>query len=183
MNETGFFKTFFQVIQESKNAKKKFLINFTKSWITTKEDLQDLKQYTIFVLLNLLNVPYDTLEEIYIICHAIDKLISNNAVTLSVQISQGSDSPEQWEAWCLQSQIFVSFLRFRQFLFQNFNLDEEKAEEYRPNRADKELRTPPKLAKEIKPLQLQDLFTCKKKYHHLVSLEFVELINDFHQVV
>ncbi|AOA63954.1 Cohesin loading factor component [Komagataella phaffii CBS 7435] len=179
--ETFFLPLFLTILGDNKSSRRKFFSNLLRSFINdvrilTESDSQAYRDYVCFVVLNLANVSFITLEEVYLIIRGIDGLLSKQGAPLSAEIDNQENEHDgeglSWRGLSFLVTAFLTLEQFKEFLISRYGVLEEKLLEFRPQKVDKELRQP------IRQFNEKKLFDQNKVLHRFdmdpkeLSLQF-----------
>ncbi|ODV97895.1 hypothetical protein PACTADRAFT_47731 [Pachysolen tannophilus NRRL Y-2460] len=201
VENNGFLKNFMNVIGNSKNSRKKFLLSIIKTFVMNlnENDLEKLKfhkNFILFLIRNLSNCEINSLEEAYILIYGLDKTLSREGINLSLLISKAFENNDSdmknWEKLSILAHIYGIFLKFRNFLFAMYsNLSEERVKNFKPDlkKTDKDLKNAStiksretNLKLEVNDLDLlidlEDLDNCFKVCNYFVRIFSVDFASE-----
>ncbi|KAL7266770.1 Sister chromatid cohesion protein 2 [Rhizina undulata] len=154
----------YDVVKASKKVRKKLLQNLTMSvdFDPTKLDLDaspNHLEYAKFIVENLAFFEYATLEDIYLVVTAVERVVSGTGMTVAhsieteiffIKIDQNPEEqservpdPQRLRTLASSAAILTMLWEVRTFLRKLYNLNENKSKDYKANKANPNLNRAP----------------------------------------
>ncbi|EGV66706.1 hypothetical protein CANTEDRAFT_117905 [Yamadazyma tenuis ATCC 10573] len=144
----------YSVVSKTVSARRKFITAINKSLQNYSSlDKQDHSQefgrnFIYFMLQNLASVSFLTLEETYMIAETINNILSHQGLDLYDKVKALEENKSK-KVVCIQSQAMICFLEFNSFLISKYGLNVERIANFKLERIDTELRSHPKVQREL----------------------------------
>lgn len=144
------FESFYRVLSTSRASKKKFVSSLLRALEridanhTSYKDTIQYKAFVEGVILRISEADLSTLEEYYILCQGINRLLHKQGATVQdlYDVYQDDETPEKWARLaCLASALNVLFT-FKEHVCDRFNISEEDLRAFNGSKVDKELKEP-----------------------------------------
>lgn len=195
-SEKFFMKTVYSIVSGHHSSRKKFIqsiarvFNVTLNYSKLEENTFQ-RDLVIYSALNLSVISFMSLEEVMILVHNLDKVISKEGLDLADFISReeqkndgGRSNIVQKRNLCVNAQSLSSIILFREYLVGTYSISQSSLESFRPNKSDMDLRQAPKIVLEM-PLKIDtgEINMVLKKSEHFGSVysKFLQLLCDFMQ--
>lgn len=149
-----YFRGFYQIICSSRASKRKFWTSLGKSIINMnvkKCAYAESKKYAFyiqFIVTHLSHTTLSTLEEYYIICQYIDRILSTEGLALQVEYDalHGSQKSEKDINKERQKIAFLShslhiLLKYKKFVCKCYNIKAHQVIEFNPSRVENSLKS------------------------------------------
>lgn len=156
LRELLFLRTVYRVINKQYLSKKKFALSLAKIFqlsvnLTKLEECLQQRDVIVFVALNILVLPFSSLEEVCLLIFHLDRTITREGFDLAEKINKimGSNSGsgmsmENLQLLFVNSQSVLGLVYLRRLLAVSYSISPSVIEEFRPSRGDLELRQPPR---------------------------------------
>lgn len=192
--ENFFIKHLYSIVNGNYSSRKKFILSLSKIFgidlgYSKLEDNTFQRDTVIYAAFNISAIHFVSLEEAFILIHSIDKVISREGLDLSEKILKetksnipNNESIAYKRNLCVNAQTLTAMIIFRNHLGATYNISSIQLENYKPNRADLELRQPPKLVSVMPlPIETEGLnFVLKNsESFNTVYTRFFQAIHEF----
>lgn len=154
----------YDIVKKNYSSRKKLITAVTKIFdvnLETKKIKEAMEQrnFVLYMIANLLEIVFSSVEEVLIIAHQLEKTISRQGIDLYENLPSKTKPPKtklEFQFDFINCQTMIAILNYRTSLINSYNITHTQVELYRPNKADIETRQPPKVAT-IVPFSFDDL--------------------------
>lgn len=195
-SENFFMKTVYSIVSGHHSSRKKFIQSISRVFNVSLnhsklEENTFQRDLIIYSALNLSVINFMSLEEVMILVHNLDKVISKEGLVLADFISREEQKGDvdqsnvvQKRNLCVNAQSLSSIIIFREYLVGTYSLNQSSLESFRPNTSDNDLRQTPKIVLEM-PLKIDtgeiNMVLKKTELFGSVYSKFLQLLYDFMQ--
>lgn len=194
LREMLFLRTVYRVINKQYLSKKKFTLSLAKLFqlsvsLATLEECLQQRDVIVFLAINILVLPFSSLEEVCLLIFHLDRAITREGFELSEKIikTMGSNSGsgmsvENLQLLFVNSQSVLALVYLRRLLAVSYSISSSVIEEFRPSRGDLELRQPPRAINLIdfplEELEMSNKLTQPASFGRVFT-KLVLMINSF----
>lgn len=194
LRELLFLRTVYRVISKQYLSKKKFTLSLAKLFLLSLslkslEECIKQRDVIVFLAINILVLPFSSLEEVCLLLFHLDRTITRDGFDLAEKITKtmGSNSGsgmsmDNLTPLFVNSQSVLALVYLRRLLATSYSITPSVMEEFRPSRGDLELRQPPRAITMIdfplEELEMSNKLTQPGSFGRVFT-KLVQMVNNF----
>lgn len=190
LNEKYLFNNLYTMVLNTNTSRKKFNQSLVKLFQINNYDNDSSKveiqlKNIFFTTLNISNIEFKTLKEVFFYIYSIDDVISRQGLDIYDKLilieNYSSYAEDKLNFVCLLSYTVMTIIDFRNFLINKYSISQNQILDYEIDKIDSDLKVKPKLINQIEFSVSSYKFTSNKdeNYFKKVTDDFLLKIKEF----